>query len=77
MTGIDDQERRTRRTARREARQARFDTSVPSPCISVCQMDSDNRYCLGCRRSIDEIREWPILSAEEKRAVLALLAARR
>lgn len=77
MTGTDEQERRARRAARRETRRARFDTSVPSPCISVCQMDSDNRYCLGCRRSIDEIREWPILSAEEKRAILALLAGRR
>jgi predicted Fe-S protein YdhL (DUF1289 family) len=67
--------------ARRERRRARpqrsFDTSVPSPCIAVCQVDPRSDLCIGCRRHIDEIREWPIMTAEQKRAVLAALAGRR
>jgi len=50
---------------------------VPSPCIDVCKMNPDTRLCEGCLRTLDEIAAWAGLSAEEKRAVLARLAARR
>jgi len=32
--------------------------SVPSPCVSVCRMDAERRFCEGCLRTIDEIRQW-------------------
>jgi uncharacterized protein len=51
-----------------------IDTSIPSPCISVCQIDSATDACLGCRRTVDEIRDWIIMTAEEKKAVLARIA---
>ena len=66
-----------RRTGGRQRRRREFDTSVPSPCITVCQVDDATGCCIGCYRSIDEIREWPILSADEKRAVLARIAERK
>jgi len=75
-----DRLRRARAERRRRARPGRrreFDTSVPSPCITVCQVDDATGCCIGCYRSIDEIREWPILSADEKRAVLARIAERK
>ena len=31
---------------------------VPSPCISVCRMSEDRSHCLGCFRTLDEIRIW-------------------
>lgn len=65
------------RRRRRNRPQRVFDTSVPSPCIAVCQVDSKSDLCIGCHRHIDEIRDWPILSAEEKRAILADLPKRR
>ena len=71
----DAEERAERRRRRRQQRV--FDNSVPSPCISVCQVDDANDLCIGCFRHIDEIRDWPILSAEEKKAVLARCADRR
>jgi len=40
-------------------------------------MNPDTRLCEGCLRTLDEIAAWAGLSAEEKRAVLARLAARR
>ena len=43
----------------------------------MCTIDDASGQCLGCQRTIDEIRDWPILSREEKLAVLDLLAERR
>ncbi len=79
MTVGDDQARRDRRARRRRERPRRFvpDNSVPSPCIAVCQIDDATGYCLGCYRDVDEIREWLIMSGEEKRVVLARTAERR
>ncbi len=69
--------RERRRAARRRARVRTFDTTIPSPCISVCQVDNTTGCCIGCFRSIDEIREWPIMTAEEKTEALARVAERK
>ena len=47
-----------------------------SPCTKICVMDADNRYCLGCRRTLGEIARWSQLSEPERAAVLAQLPAR-
>ncbi len=71
-------ERASGQRARRRNRARRvIDHSVPSPCIAVCTIDDANGQCLGCRRTIDEIRDWPILSREEKLSLLDVLAERR
>jgi predicted Fe-S protein YdhL (DUF1289 family) len=31
---------------------------VPSPCISVCQIDPQTKLCNGCLRTINEIAAW-------------------
>ena len=74
MTGANDERRRRRREERRAML---FDTSVPSPCVSVCQMEEGTGLCLGCRRTLEEIRDWIIMTPDEKRAVLARIAERR
>jgi hypothetical protein len=43
--------------------------SVPSPCISICQMDANQRLCTGCYRTIDEITSWGTASDASKRAI--------
>jgi predicted Fe-S protein YdhL (DUF1289 family) len=48
-----------------------------SPCVGVCTLDPCTHFCVGCARTIDEIAQWPRLSAEEKRRVIALLPSRR
>ncbi len=68
MLAGDRQTRRAER--RRRVREGLFDTSIPSPCIAVCQMDAANLYCIGCKRNLDEIRDWMIMTADEKQAVL-------
>ena len=67
---------RTHRRRRRPRRPAMVDNSVPSPCQSVCRFDG-NPFCVGCYRSADEIREWMIMTREQKLSVLEALAARQ
>ena len=49
----------------------------PSPCTKVCRIAPVGGLCEGCARTIDEIMAWPSLSAADKRAVWALIRARR
>ena len=48
----------------------------PSPCDSTCRIDPLTSWCLGCKRTLREIADWPMLSAAEKRAVLEGLRKR-
>lgn len=67
------QRRENRRRGVGAARQ--IDTSVKSPCISVCNMNEG--VCVGCYRTLDEIRDWMIMTADEKRGVLDIIEQRR
>lgn len=48
----------------------------PSPCTKVCRIDPATGWCLGCRRTLEEIADWAMLSARGKRAILAKLETR-
>jgi hypothetical protein len=48
-----------------------------SPCTKVCVMDAENRYCLGCARTLDEIARWGEMSEAERGQVMAKLPARQ
>lgn len=39
-----------------------------SPCVGICTLDADDR-CVGCRRTIAEIRDWSLLPAAERDAI--------
>jgi predicted Fe-S protein YdhL (DUF1289 family) len=45
--------------------------------VLVCLYDKGLDACRGCFRSLDEIAHWSIYTAEEQRAVLERVAARR
>jgi hypothetical protein len=49
---------------------------VDSPCVKVCAIHPEERLCVGCYRTIEEIAIWSRLSAAERRAVLDDLPAR-
>ena len=49
--------------------------AVPSPCIGICRLD-ERQLCVGCRRSMDEIAEWPRASAARQLEILRELALR-
>jgi len=50
--------------------------SIPSPCVQVCRLDDDG-FCIGCKRTIDEIREWCIMSEYEQEKLLYELKWRK
>lgn len=50
---------------------------VPSPCVNLCRMDRQRRWCEGCLRTIDEIAGWSRMDESSKRAVHARLPERR
>jgi predicted Fe-S protein YdhL (DUF1289 family) len=50
---------------------------VPSPCVSICVIDSVTGWCAGCYRTLDEIAGWIDFSVEERRTLLTALAERR
>ena len=52
------------------------DEPVPSPCVSVCQMDAERVFCIGCLRTLDELRAWSTLNNTDKRAVWQLIEGR-
>jgi predicted Fe-S protein YdhL (DUF1289 family) len=40
-------------------------------------MDAENRYCLGCARTLDEIVRWSEMTEAERSQVMAKLSARQ
>jgi predicted Fe-S protein YdhL (DUF1289 family) len=50
--------------------------TIESPCILVCSIDMKTGYCFGCGRTRDEIAAWLSMTADERRAVMAVLPAR-
>lgn len=44
-------------------------SAVPSPCVSVCRMDEARAYCLGCLRTLDELRTWGSSNDVAKREI--------
>ncbi len=50
---------------------------VPSPCVSICRMNPASGWCVGCRRTIDEIVAWGRMDDDAKRTVWALIRQRR
>ena len=50
---------------------------IASPCVKVCVMDTERRYCAGCLRTLDEIAGWSEMSKAKRARVMAELPARR
>jgi predicted Fe-S protein YdhL (DUF1289 family) len=48
-----------------------------SPCLDICRLDRGYAYCIGCLRTIEEIKRWSRMTDAEKLTVLAELPARR
>jgi len=68
---------RLARDRRREERRRLLASGPASPCISVCQIDNKTGYCIGCLRTIDEIRDWVISTPDQRHAILAKIAERK
>ncbi|WP_084455635.1 DUF1289 domain-containing protein [Novosphingobium rosa] len=42
---------------------------VPSPCLGLCRVDDSGEICVACKRTLEEIAGWAMMSGEEKKAV--------
>ena len=60
-----------------DMRRRKPDQSVPSPCISVCELDEQRSRCKGCYRTLDELRAWGAMSAADKLVVRQRIEARQ
>jgi hypothetical protein len=49
---------------------------IESPCVKLCVIHPEERLCLGCFRTIEEISAWSRLSPEARRSVMADLPSR-
>lgn len=62
-----------------QAARAKAGTSpgVPSPCISVCEMDEAKLACKGCFRTLAEISQWSRMLDTDKLALWEQIEARQ
>ena len=51
--------------------------ALPSPCVSVCQMDTQDGVCVGCFRTRAEIAAWRSMSRDDQLVLLDILRDRR
>lgn len=51
-------------------------SAVPSPCVRNCCLD-EREVCMGCGRTLDEIRDWSEAVDAERLAILERAAERR
>ena len=49
--------------------------TVPSPCRKGCRIEDG--LCVGCKRTLDEIRDWMVLSDYEQKKLLHELMWRK
>lgn len=51
--------------------------TVASPCVGVCSIDRETRFCLGCWRSMEEIAHWSRYDDPKRLEVLEALRQRQ
>ena len=49
---------------------------IDSPCVKLCVIHPEERLCVGCYRSIEEISAWSRMTPAARAAVLADLPER-
>ncbi len=50
---------------------------VTSPCIGICKLDQKSGFCIGCKRTIEEIGRWAMLDDPERQVVIDRLPGRK
>ena len=50
--------------------------TIISPCVSICRLDKTG-VCIGCYRSVKEIREWYDLDDPARKQILENIEQRK
>lgn len=61
----------------RDAREHHAGPGVPSPCVSICELNERDGSCKGCYRTLQEIAAWGALSDADKLLVWQRIEARQ
>jgi len=48
---------------------------IDSPCIDICTIDRDSGECIGCGRTVEEVRNWADFNNLKKKQILENLNA--
>ena len=48
-----------------------------SPCKSLCELDETGKYCLGCKRTDEEVFSWMTYSVEKRKQIMEDLKERK
>lgn len=61
----------------RNARKRYPGPGVPSPCVSICELDERSGSCKGCYRTLREIAAWGAMTDADKLQVWERIQARQ
>jgi uncharacterized protein len=61
----------------RDARERHPGPGVPSPCVSICELNERDSSCKGCFRTLREIAAWGGLGDADKLAIWARIEERQ
>jgi uncharacterized protein len=61
----------------RDAQERHVGAGVPSPCVSICELDEALGRCKGCYRTLQELAGWGALSDADKLDIWARIEARQ
>ena len=50
---------------------------IDSPCIDICTIDRDSGECIGCGRTVEDVRNWANFDNLKKKQILENLNARK
>jgi predicted Fe-S protein YdhL (DUF1289 family) len=53
-----------------------LEEAMKSPCVRMCTLDDDD-ICIGCGRSLDEIKQWTSYAPLERVAKLVICQRRK
>jgi uncharacterized protein len=61
----------------RDAQERHSGPGVPSPCVSICELNERDSSCKGCYRTLAEIAAWGHMDDAAKLATWARIEARQ
>ena len=47
--------------------------AILTPCINICKIDKHTKKCIGCKRTIQQIKDWITFSDKERLEIIETL----
>jgi predicted Fe-S protein YdhL (DUF1289 family) len=49
---------------------------MQTPCVNICKIDPHTEMCIGCKRYVEEIEVWSILTDDKRSSIMEGLKER-